>query len=154
MLIFTDEMADLDTLIQKEEEKNWVPISLAGFAAGIVGEGMQLATEAYFMDYNWATGHLSDFGVVVQWSALLYGATSNLNRYLKTAASLIPPVISTIYEYAPLWNAENVTDHADTALFWLGWAASIGGIKYFASKKAKKEAEQEYEMSTSPLTYD
>ena len=144
-------MADLDRIIHEEEKKIATKFNLSGFGAVIAGEGMQLATKAGLMDYNWATGHLSDFGIVFQWSAILYGATSKFNKYIRIAASLIPPVISTIHEYYPLFNGENVTDHTDTALFWLGWATSMAGIKYLASRKAKKEAE-EYELRT-PASY-
>src|SRR3989344_3836237 len=141
-------MANLDNIIHEEEKKIAIKFNLLGFGAEIAGGGMQLATKAGLMDYNWATGHLSDFGIVFQGSAFLYVATSKFNKYIKTAASLIPPVISTIHEYYPLFNGENVTDHTDTAMFWLGWAASMAGIKYLALRKTKKEAARAYELRT------
>ena len=146
-------MADLDKIIHEEEKKIATKFNLfVGFPMTIAGEGMQLATKAGLMDYNWATGHLSDFGIVFQTSALMYNVTSKFSKYIRTAASLLPPIIATIHEYYPMWNGENVTDHTDTALFWLGWAASMAGIKYLASRKAKREAAQEYGLRT-PAPY-
>lgn len=98
---------------------------------------MQIVTEKGLMGYNWLTGHLSDFGVVVQYTTWLYYLTSRLNKYARIAASLLPPIISTIHEYYPLFNGENVTDHTDTALFCLGWLFSMVGI-YLGSRNAKK----------------
>jgi hypothetical protein len=60
---------------------------------------------------------------------------------------MMPPLVSTIHEYAPLVNAENVTDHTDTALYWIGAAASLGGIKSLASRKVKKEKNPEVSVS-------
>ncbi|GEM_PF-5483543 len=141
-------MANLDSLIHEEEAKKSFQFILTGLSMVLAGEGLQLATEAGLMDYNWVTGHLSDFGIVFETSATMYAATSKFNKYVRMAASLVPPIIATIHEYFPLFNGETVTDTVDTALFWLGWVASIGGIKYLASRKAKKDATQEYDLRT------
>lgn len=136
----------INLLTRIEENKLASDFGVLGFIPTMTGEGMQLATHLRLMNYNWFTGHLSDFGIVFQTSAFMYQVTSGLNKYLRIAASLIPPVVATIHEYRPLFNAENVTDNMDTALFWLGWTASIGGIKYFGSRRVK-----EWEKFAKPI---
>ncbi|MFC1696960.1 hypothetical protein ACFL1H_01395 [Nanoarchaeota archaeon] len=133
---------EIDYEIKNSEIDLSFKLSMYGFSAAVIGEGMQIASMKNLMDHNWMTGHLSDFGIVFQLSAVAYEITRlKFNKYISSAATIVPPIIATIHEYFP-FTYENVTDHTDTALYWLGWGAALGGIKYLSSRKAKKSEVQ------------
>ncbi|MFC2135651.1 hypothetical protein ACFLTH_13635 [Bacteroidota bacterium] len=110
-----------------------------GGAITVAGELMQFATQADLLDYNWTTGHLSDFGIVpaVMGHAMAY-STKIKNKFVRNILPFAWPAICTIHEYFPIkGGGEDVYDPQDIALYWAGAAVTYAGVKLASSENRK-----------------
>jgi len=131
----------IDKLLKKEIDSVTI-VSNLSLALIVLGESMQIATGIGVMNYNWFTGHLSDFGISSQTTAMGIGLTSGKNKYLRAAANFLPATICTIHEFYPLYPGEGVFDPQDIALYWIGAGVAHGGIKFLSSDANIKRTKQ------------
>lgn len=148
------------------EAKSAFAVNLFGISIYLTGERLQDTAIEKLIGYNWAVGHMSDFGWSFGFSAAAYSmselfyATSELlfrcpARYkecFKIAGSLLPPIIATLNEYYSILS-QNVTDSTDTVLYWGGWAASIVLMKYLSSMPKKRVSNHAALQKSSEVAY-
>jgi hypothetical protein len=102
------------------------------FPSIFIGEGMQVATQRGAMDYNFLTGHLSDFalaGYATSWGLELTKGKGRIARFL---GATLPAALFTLREYVPVIPLEDTVDHWDTACYWAAAGAVTGVVKYLS----------------------
>ena len=104
-------------LISDLEEKAWKLAHLVYAPAALVGEGMQVATVFKVSDYNFLTGHLSDFALAGYFTALGIAFTEGKSRIAQLGGATLPAALLTLREYFPIVPFESVTDPVDTACY-------------------------------------
>lgn len=126
---------ELEDIIKKEKKLSLISV-FSNFFLGIGGEFMQQATIDGLMDYNWLTGHLSDFAVSAEVTAFFMYLTAGKNKYLRAIATVLPATIATIHEFFPFFNLgyEYVFDPQDVAMYWVGAAVTYAGVKLLSRR--------------------
>jgi hypothetical protein len=113
-------------------------LSLVGLVLELGNEiGLQLPTSHGLIDYNWLTGHLSDFGFPLQMTSISILITRNLNNYIKSSAYVLPALTCTMHEYFPFDKSAAVFDPQDIMCYWAA-AGIAAAVAYFDSSNLSR----------------
>jgi hypothetical protein len=133
----------------KREDRTLDKFHSVGLSAVLIGEfGLQLPTLLGIIQYNWFTGHLSDFGISMQLTAYIMQSTKDKNRSLQALAAMLPATIFTLHEFFPINPEEGHFDYQDIGLYWLAASLTYGITKLSSSEKAR-----DFFSKINPLQY-
>ncbi len=99
----------------------------------LLGESMQVAEIFGLMNYNFITGHLSDFGLAAYATHLGLKLTEGKSRAARLIGATASAALFTLREYFPIIPIENTTDNWDVVSYWAAAAAVTCVFEYITN---------------------